>query len=54
MMRHGVLTLTVIFLLVLANRHFGWVHRFEEWRYGRKVDETVEWEAFTAAFKDEE
>jgi len=54
MMRHGVLALIIIFLLVAGNRHFGWIHRFQEWRHGRAVDQTVEWEAFTAAFKDEE
>ena len=53
MMRHGVPALISIFLLVAGNRHFGWIHRFQEWRYGRKIDETVDWQAFTDAFKVE-
>jgi len=51
MMRHGVPALTAIFLLVFGNRHFGWIHRFQEWRYGRKVDETLDWAAFNKAFE---
>lgn len=46
--------LALLALLALANVKFGLWWRFQDWRYGRKVDETVEWEAFTAAFKDEE
>jgi len=44
----------IIGLIVIGNKHFGWLHRFQEWRYGRKIDETVDWQNFTAAFKDEE
>jgi hypothetical protein len=44
----GIFTAT---LLIAGNVKFGWIHRFQEWRYGRKVDETVDWQAFTDAFK---
>jgi hypothetical protein len=40
-------------LLAIGNRHFGWIHRVQEWRYGRKIDETLDWQAFTDAFKVE-
>jgi len=43
----------IIALIVIGNRHFGWSHRFQEWRYGRKIDETVDWQNFTDAFKVE-
>jgi hypothetical protein len=48
------IALMVIFtgtLLVMGNVKFGWIHRFQEWRYGRKIDETLDWQAFTDAFK---
>jgi hypothetical protein len=48
------IALIAVALIVAGNWKFGWLYRFQEWRYGRKVDQTVEWEAFTAAFKDEE
>jgi hypothetical protein len=47
----GIVTAT---LLLAANGKFKLVHRFKEWRYGRKIDETTEWAAFNAAFRDQE
>ena len=53
MLQNALIGVGLVTLLVIANRHFGWIHRFQEWRYGRKIDETVDWQAFTDAFKVE-
>lgn len=48
---------SAIFLLVaafFAYKPGGLIDQIRDWRHGRAVDQTVEWEAFTAAFKDEE
>jgi hypothetical protein len=52
-MRIVILALMFVTLLVLGNRHFGWLHRFQEWRYERQMDETYEWQEFNDAFKVE-
>jgi hypothetical protein len=53
MFQNAIVSVSLVTLLVIANRHFGWSHRFQEWRYGRKIDETLDWQAFTDAFKVE-
>jgi len=54
-MKMGIFILTsfVIFLAVLLNGHFHLIHRFQEWRYERKVDGTQEWQEFKKAFEVE-
>jgi uncharacterized membrane protein HdeD (DUF308 family) len=52
-MKFGILIVagSVIGLAVLLNGHFNFIHRFQEWRYERKVDNTQEWQAFKDAFE---
>jgi hypothetical protein len=53
MFQNAIVGVALVTLLVIANRHFGWTHRFQEWRYGRKIDETLDWQAFNKAFEDQ-
>jgi hypothetical protein len=47
----ALMSLIIVALFMAGNVKFAWIHRFQEWRYGRKIDETVDWQAFTDAFK---
>jgi hypothetical protein len=53
MFQIALVSVGLVTLLAIGNRHFGWIHRVQEWRYGRKIDETLDWQAFTDAFKVE-
>lgn len=53
MFENAVIGIFTVTLLIAGNVKFAWIHRFQDWRYGRKIDETVDWQAFNKAFEVE-
>lgn len=50
------LFLAILFIIgvFFAYKPGGVADQIRDWRHGRAVDQTEDWQAFTAAFKDEE